>query len=456
MIISFFLFILGCICGVAFAYWKQSQHAQTILQLQAQVQYAETSCAEQKDLLDKKEAAIELIREQLARTQQAQVIAETKLAESLNYVEQQRQLIVQAEEKFKMTFQALSGEALKSNNQAFLDLAQSSLEGVLNHAKGEFGVKEESIRNIVNALSDVLRRYEKQVHELEQKRAAEYGSLETHIKSLAASNQQLQKETVNLVSALRRPEVRGRWGEVTLRRVVELAGMTAHCDFTEQHSVNTDEGGRMRPDMIIHLPAARQIVIDSKVPLDAYMDAVAQESVEERRDMLTRHAQQLRRHMKMLAAKNYWDQFTQAPEFVVMFIPGEPFLSAALDIDHTFIEDAIDSRVIVATPTTLIALIRAIAFGWRQEQMAQHAQDIAQLGKELYDRFDPFLTHLNKTAECFSQAIVSFNKTILSLERRVLVSVRKFQELGAAGDKELPEVKVIEQQPMIAQEIDIK
>jgi len=358
-----------------------------------------------------------------------------------------------AQEQLATTFRALSGDSLKSNNQAFIELAKESLESVLNKASGRLGEKEESIKNIVGSLDDALRRYEQQVKELESKRSSDYGSLENQIKSLLTANQQLQRETGNLVSALRRPEVRGRWGEVTLKRVVELSGMSEHCDFTEQVSVDTDSG-RVRPDMIVHLPAGREIVIDSKVSLDAYMDAISVDNQDSNKELIIKHSQQVRKHMKQLSSKTYWDQFNNAPEFVVMFIPGESFLSAALSADHSLIEDGMESRVIIATPTTLIALLRAVAVGWRQEQIAKHAQEIASLGKEIYDRFYPFLQHINKTGESLSQATESFNRMIMSLERRVMVSVKKFKELGATSDKELPEINPVEQVPMKAQAND--
>lgn len=362
-------------------------------------------------------------------------------------------LLEQAQEKLATTFQALSGEALKSNNEAFLSLAKESLGIVLSDAKGEFAQKEQAIKNIVRPLEDALKRYEDQMGELEKSRLTAYVSLEGQIKSLISTEQQLQKETGNLVTALRRPEVRGRWGEITLKRVVELSGMSEHCDYVEQVSVNTEDG-RLRPDMIIHLPAGREIVVDSKVSLDAYLDAVNQESDDKRRAFIIKHSQQVRKHMKALSEKGYWDQFPKAPEFVVMFMPGESFLSAALENDHTLTENGMESRVIIATPTTLIALLRAIAFGWRQEQIAKHAQEIAALGKEIYDRFQPFLEHVNKVGLNLSQAVASFNKMVMSLERRVMVSVRKFRELGAAGDKELPEAQQIEQIPMKSSDSD--
>lgn len=366
-------------------------------------------------------------------------------------VQGREKLLEKAEERLSTTFKALSGDSLKSNNQAFITLAKETLEGVLNKAKGQFGEKEESIKNIVGSLGDALQRYEQQVRQLEDKRSSDYGSLEAQINSLLSANQRLQKETDNLVTALRRPEVRGRWGEVTLKRVVELSGMLEHCDFTEQVSVST-ESGWVRPDMIVYLPAGREIVVDSKVSLDAYMDAISAEDEEKGKESMVRHSQQLRKHMRTLSSKNYWEQFSKAPEFVVMFIPGESFLSAALSVDHTLIEDGMASRVIVATPTTLIALLRAVAVGWRQEQIARHAQEIADLAKEIYDRFQPFLQHVNKTGESLSQATQSFNMMVSSLERRVMVSLKKFKELGAVGDKELPEPKPIEQIPVKSQQ----
>lgn len=376
--------------------------------------------------LREKDKEIANLRESLNEAQRGRVVAETKLEEAGKNLEDQKRILCDASEKLTTAFQALSGESLKSNNKAFLDLAKESLGVVLGEAKGEFTRKEESIKSLVKPLEDALRKYECQISELEKTRVAAYTSLEGQIKSLMSTEEQLKKETGNLVSALRRPEVRGRWGEVTLRRVVELAGMSEHCDYVEQVSVDTDEG-RLRPDMVIHLPAERQIVVDSKVSLDAYLDAASCDSDDKRRELITKHAQQVRRHMKALSGKNYWEQFPKAPEFVVMFMPGESFLSSAVENDHMLIEDGMGAKVIIATPTTLIALLRAIAYGWRQEQIAKHATEIAALGKEIYDRFLPFLEHINKVGSSLSQAVVSFNKMVMSLERRVMVSVKKFK-----------------------------
>jgi DNA recombination protein RmuC len=441
---------VGLLIGIIAVSRKNRDKDKVIIELQAQTQGSEELINEIRRQIGSKDEIIERMRREISSVEQAKTSAETKLEEAVKNVEEQKRLLERAEEKLTTTFQALSGESLKSNNKAFIELAKETLETVLSKAKGEFGEKEESVKNIVSSLNDALKRYEQQVGELEKKRASDYGSLENQIKTLVLTNQQLQKETGNLVMALRRPEVRGRWGEVTLKRVVELSGMSEHCDFTEQVSVATEEG-RLRPDMVVHLPASREIVVDSKVSLDAFIDATAIADEEERKLLIEKHSQQVRNHMKALTNKKYWDQFSKAPEFVVMFIPGESFLSAALAVDHTLIEDGMESKVIIATPTTLIALLRAVAFGWRQELIAKHAQEIATLGKEIYDRFEPFLGHVNKTGNYLSQAAESFNRMIMSLERRIMVSVRRFKELGAAGDKELPEAQPIEQIPMKAQ-----
>jgi DNA recombination protein RmuC len=443
-------FVCGMIFGITVMYLAYRKKDDLLAELKGKIQIFEKTVDGLKSQISEKESNIGAIRNSLESAQHAKAVAETRLDEAGKSIEEQKKLLERAEEKMSTTFKALSGDSLKSNNKAFVELAKQTLETVLGKAKGEFGEKEESIKNIVTSLDQALKRYEQQVGELEKKRATDYGSLENQIKTLMMTNQQLQKETGNLVTALRRPEVRGRWGEVTLKRVVELSGMSERCDFTEQVSVTT-EAGRLRPDMIVHLPAEREIVVDSKVSLDAFIDAVSCDEDSQKKVLIEKHAQHVRSHMKALSAKKYWDQFTKAPEFAVMFIPGESFLSAALSVDSTLIEDGMENRVIIATPTTIIALLRAVAFGWRQEQIAKHAQEIANLAKEVYDRFEPFLGHINKTSGYLSQATVSFNKMVMSLERRVMISVRKFKDLGATGGKELPELQPIEQIPMKSQ-----
>ncbi|PIR16867.1 MAG: DNA recombination protein RmuC [Deltaproteobacteria bacterium CG11_big_fil_rev_8_21_14_0_20_49_13] len=450
ILVGFLSFILGGTACWLFLSAKNRTNDETIADLKGKLEASNNISTEIKKQTEQRDKTIEELRGSLESVQKAKAIAETRLEETSKHIEEQKKTLSQAEEKLTTTFKALSGESLKSNNQAFLQLAKQSLETVLNQAMGDMSQKEIAIKNIVKPLEDVLKKYESQVIELEKTRVGAYSTLESQIKMLMSSEQQLQKETNNLVTALRRPEVRGRWGEMTLKRVVELAGMTSYCDYVEQVSVDTDKG-RLRPDMIVHLPSDREIVIDSKVSLDAYLDAIASQSEDAKESFLVKHSQQITKHMRELSEKNYWDQFPRAPEFVVMFIPGESFLASALEKDPAIIEKGMEDRVIIATPTTLIALLRAIAYGWRQEQITKHAQEIAVLGKEMYDRFQPFLEHVNKVGGSLNQSVVSFNKMIMSLERRVMVSVKKFKELGAAGDKELPEVQPIEQIPMKAQ-----
>ncbi len=369
-----------------------------------------------------------------------------RLQESFKNLQEQQKTLEKAEEAFKTTFAALSGEALKSNNQAFLDLAKKSLDVVLQGAKGEISEKTSQIKSIVSPLEETLKRYENQIHQLEKSRANAYGSLEAQIQSLIQTQQLLQKETGNLVSALRTPHIRGQWGQISLKRVVELAGMTEHCDYAEEVSVKAEEG-RLRPDMIVHLPNGKQVVADSKVSLHAYMDYIEATEEASRKAALVKHAQQIRKHMNDLASKAYWNQFPHAPEFVVMFIPGEPFVSAAVENDPALIEDGVANRVIIATPTTLIALLRAIAYGWRQEQVAKNSQIIADLGKQLYERFSTFLSHLSKTRNSLEQSVFNFNRTVSSLEGRILPSLRKFKDLGATGADDVSSIDPIEQNP---------
>lgn len=445
-------FGLGALSGAFLAFAKHRRDVREFARLTGKAEMSEAAVAEMKMALAGKEAALEEVRAALKTAERERAVVQTRLEEAVKNVEEQKGLLDRARDEMTTAFQALSGESLKSNNRAFLELARESLGIVMSEAKGELAKKEESIRNIVKPLENALLRYEAQIGELEKSRISAYSNLESQIRALVSSENQLQKETGNLVAALRRPEVRGRWGEVTLKRVVELAGMSEHCDYTEQASVDTDDG-RLRPDMIVHLPSGRDIVIDSKVSLDAYLDAVGSQDGEKRDALIERHAQQVKRHMRALSEKSYWDQFPKAPEFVVMFMPGESFLCAALDIDNTLIEEGMRSRVIIATPTTLIALLRAIAFGWRQELLAKNAQRIASIGKELYDRFQPFMEHVNRVGYNLAQSAESFNKMVRSLETRVMVSVRKFQELGAAGEKELPDLEEIEHvSPPIRQE----
>jgi DNA recombination protein RmuC len=357
--------------------------------------------------------------------------------------EEKAALLNRIEEKLRETFQALSAEALKSNNQAFLHLANETLEKFQNEAKGDLAQRHKAVENLVAPIGESLKKVDDQIRQMESTRDQAYGTLTNQISSLINTQEQLKSETGNLVRALRTPTVRGQWGEIQLRRVVEIAGMLPYCDFVEQETVHTSTG-RLRPDMIVKLPGGKNIVIDVKTPLQAYLEAVEATDDELRRQKLQDHARQVRTHMSQLSSKLYQEQFEPTPEFVVMFLPGEAFFSAALEQDSGLIERGVSQKVIPASPTTLIALLKAVAYGWNQENLARNAQKISDLGKELHERLRLLGSHFKKVGKGLDQAVESYNSAVGSLESRVMVSARKFVELGAPVTEEIAELSPIE------------
>jgi DNA recombination protein RmuC len=388
------------------------------------------------------------LRERLKSEGELRVAAETKLREAQLNMEEQKQLLEAAKKTLLEAFQALSAEALKSNNQAFITLARSQFETLQAQAKGDLETRQKAIDGLVTPLKESLGRYEHQILEMEKTRQKAYGTLDEQLRTMAQANQRLEVETKNLRSALSSPlKARGRWGELTLRRVVDLAGMSEHCDFSEQETIAT-ESGRQRPDMIVNLPGNRRIAVDAKVPLQAFLDAVDAEKTEkERAEALATHGRLVRGHMNQLAERKYWEQVGPELELVVMFLPGESFFSVALEQDPRLIDDGMQKKVVLAIPPTLISLLISAAHSWQQEKITQNAKQISELGKELYDRVKTFLSHFQTVGSSLGRAVDSYNKAVGSMESRVLVSARKFKELGAAAGDEIAELEPVDEAP---------
>jgi DNA recombination protein RmuC len=343
-------------------------------------------------------------------------------------------------------FQALAAEALRTNQQSFLESARSTLETVRVEMTGDLTQRQTAVETVVKPLAESLAKLEAQIHELESARQRAYGGLEQQLQTMAQRELDLQKETASLVTALRAPQVRGRWGEITLKRVAELAGMVERCDFVEQTTQET-ESGRIRPDMTVRLPGDRTIVVDAKVPLTAYLDAVAATSEADRKNSLMRHSQQVAKHVDQLSNKTYWAQFQPAPEFVILFLPGDHFFSAALEYKPSLVEDAARLKILVATPSTLIAILKGVAYGWRQERMAANAEQIRQLAAELFDRFVTLQSHFGEIGRSLGKSVEAFNRCVGSLETRVYPSLRRIRELGATAAEEPPPPEAIDAVP---------
>lgn len=351
-----------------------------------------------------------------------------------------------ANARLSKAFSDLANQSLRSNSENFLRLAEQNLSTHQEKAKRELSEREKAVEALVKPIRDSLEASQKQISELERARSEAYGGIKNQLEAMQLSQKSLTQETQNLVKALRRPEVRGRWGEITLRRLVELAGMVEHCDFVEQVHTVTD-GQAIRPDMIVRMPDQRELVVDVKTPLDAYLEAAEAADDVQRQLGLERHAKNVRAHIRLLASKAYWSQFDESPEFVILFIPGDQFLSAALSEEPDLIEFALSHQIILATPTSFVALLKAVAYGWRQLALADNAKEIRILAEDLYGRLATFVTHMNRVGRQLASSVENYNKAVGSLERSVLPGARKFVDLGVHAKKEVEKLETLEPVP---------
>jgi DNA recombination protein RmuC len=427
------LVAIGLVLGAVFAWLVARAHfdarARALRrELDARIKELETLDGERRRQLTERTQEVIGLRRDLAAEQERRTQAETRLASERQNFDEQRRLLEEAEASLRDTFTALSGEALRRSNDEFLALAEERL-----------GQRQKEIDTSIRPLQEALTRYEEHVREVEKARVGAYASLEAQVRALS-------EQAGSLVTAIRTPQARGRWGELTLRRVAELAGMSAHCDFIEQVTTES-EGRRRRPDMVVHLPRRRQIVVDAKVPLTGYLEAIEAPTPDQRRAALERHAQQVRAHVLALANKSYWEPLDEAIDLIVLFMPGESFFGAAAEADPALIEDAMGRRVAIASPMTLVALLRAVELGWREERLAADAQQVTAEGRELYKRVATFLRYFADVGGALGRATNAYNQAVGSLESRVLPAARRLRDLAATPAEEAPALEPIDQAP---------
>jgi DNA recombination protein RmuC len=384
------------------------------------------------------------LRQEWSLAEQARAAADTRAEEVARHADEQRRLLEEARGRLTETFKSLAADVLAGNATSFLQLADEKFKALREEAAGDLDARRQAITSLLNPLAQTLETYQRESRDLAQRRDRELGTVGEQLRQVAATQIQLQTETARLVNALRTPHVRGRWGEIALRRTAELAGMSAYCDFTEQDLLSA-ENGSLRPDMIVHLPAGREVIVDAKVPLTAYLDALEAPDETRRLQALTRHAQHIRQHVLRLASKSYPHQLSASAEFVVLFIPNDSFLAAAAERDGDLVEWALAQQVVLATPATFIALLRAIAYGWRQAKAAENAQRISEVGRELTERMAVLIEHLSAIGGAIGRAVDSYNKAVGSLESRVLPTARKLDALDLGTKRDITELEPIEQ-----------
>lgn len=416
----------GTILGILSTFIYFQRKLSLVVQEKTLFQERANRLTEVSTLLSKREEELRLLGERNAELRTALQRTEKESKDKLTLLEN---IQTQWEDKFK----TISSEALSLTNKSFLALANATLEKFQEVAQNDLSHRQQAISDLVKPVTASLHTVDQKIIELEKSRMSAYAVLKHQVNELLVSQNQLKSETSNLVNALRAPSVRGRWGEMQLRRVVEMAGMLNYCDFEEQVS-SSENDGRMRPDLIINLPGGKKIVVDAKAPLAAYLEALEAKDEDVRIEKLKDHARQVRNHIRALSKRSYHEQFQPAPEFVVLFLPGETFFSAALEQDPSLIEAGVEDRIILATPTTLIALLRAVAYGWRHEQLAENAKEISELGRELHKRLSDMAEHFSKLGRQLGGAVHSYNSAMGSLEHRVLSSARRFKELGSVSE----------------------